>query len=119
MTDKFYRISDLYPDVESIRVDYVIEHKSDIPVDSISGTLQLTGQSAAEISLRCPNRECTRGEIDIYSEVMSVLCHRETEASGKKHCNGLEARDHPGQPCASEVSYHIRVRYHRRGLAQG
>ena len=105
------RIEDVYPRVEKIEIEYLIEHNSFVGYNKKEEKKTLTPQSGMCFVIECLNRECTSIGFDLSQVVSSAIHNHETEVSGTMRCQGKEAPDHPRQSCSGTLKFTIRITY--------
>lgn len=105
------RIEDVYPRVEKIEIEYLIEHNSFVGYNKKDEKWTLTPQSEMYFVIKCLNSECTSIGFDLSQEVSSAIDNHETEVSGTMRCQGKEAPDHPRQSCSGTLKFTIRITY--------
>ncbi len=110
--DKRYKISELFPDVEQIDIEYKLEYKHFVGTKVKNGQALYKPNFAAEFYFKCLNVDCTGCGFDLYSEVASAILH-ETTVRGLKQCGGKEARDYPNCQCPCTMEYVIHVVYRK------
>lgn len=104
-------ISDIYPQVEKIEIDYLKEHNSFLGHNEKEGKCTFTPQSEMYFVINCLNRECTSIGYGLSGVVGSTIRNHETEVSGRMRCQGSEAPDHPEQSCDGSLKYIIKIKY--------
>ena len=96
--DKRYKISELFPDVEQIDIEYKLEYKHFVGTKVKNGQALYKPNFAAEFYFKCLNVDCTGCGFDLYSEVASAI---------------KEARDYPNCQCPCTMEYVIHVVYRK------
>lgn len=108
------RIGEVFPDIESIEIEYHLQHISifgKLEEDKI-WNINLQGQMCFFID--CLNRECSSAGFDLKDEIYTMQREHITEKSDVIHCNGQEAPDHPEQRCGGSLKYTIKICYKRQ-----
>lgn len=105
-----YRISNLWPTVKRIEIDYKISYPCSVMSEVLvkQGTAIYKPDFLPKFQFDCVNDECTGRGFDLYSIVSQMVAHGETTRSGTMKCNGMEAKDHP-YACQSTMVFTIRV----------
>lgn len=105
------RVEQMYPNVESIDIQYVLDHSSFAGKSHEERTWHITPQNEIAFVIGCLNRECTSIGFDLRNVISSAIHSRQTELSGEMDCEGQEAPDHPEQSCDGHLSYTIKIIY--------
>lgn len=107
------RMEQMYPNVDAIDIQYVLDHTSFAGKSHEERTWHVTPQSEIAFVIECLNRECTSIGFDLRSVISSAIHSCKTEVSGEMDCEGQEAPDHPEQSCDGKLSYSIKITYKR------
>lgn len=104
-------ISEVYPEVEQIVIEYAVEHRSAFGIGKDSRTITCAPSHSCIFEVDCLNRECTCGYFNLKEEVWSMVRGKETERTGTMNCKGSEAPDHLYQSCGGSLEYKITIAY--------
>lgn len=104
-------ISEVYPEVEQIVIDYAVEHRSAFGISNDSRKITCAPSHTCVFEVNCLNCECTCGYFNLKDEVWSMVRSKETERTGTMHCKGSEAPDHMYQSCGGNLEYKITIAY--------
>lgn len=104
-------ISEVYPEVKQIVVEYAVEHRSAFGIGKNTRTETWAPSHKCVFEVDCLNRECTCGYFNLKEEVRSMICGKETERTGNTNCKGSEAPDHLYQSCGGSLKYKITIHY--------
>lgn len=105
------RIEERFSNIESIEIEYTIEHRSAFGIQKQEHRCVYKSQFEAFFIIPCINRECSSIGFDLGGEIFSMWRNQQTELSGEMECQGQEAPDHPEQRCGSTLQYTIRINY--------
>lgn len=105
------RVEQMYPNVESIDIHYVLDHTSFAGKSNEERAWHITPQSEVAFVIGCLNRECTSIGFDLRNMISSAIHNRQTEVSGEMDCEGQEAPGHPEQSCDGHLEYAIKISY--------
>lgn len=106
------RIEEIYPNVESIRIEYKITYE-----DAIRGrvskesSVKFSHGEEAYFKFRCANEDCSEKYFDLKQEVSSAVWGN-GKVSGTKRCLGMEAPDHRNR-CPTTMEYSVLVEYRK------
>lgn len=104
-------ISEVYPGVEQIVIEYAVEHRSAFGISHDARTMICTSSHTCVFEVDCLNRECTCGYFNLKEEVWDMVHKKETSRSGEMACEGSEATDHMYQSCGGCLRYQITITY--------
>ena len=105
------RVEQMYPNVESIDIHYVLDHTSFAGKSHEERTWHITPQNEIAFVIECLNRECTSIGFDLRNVISSAIHSRQAEVSGEMDCKGQEAPDHPKQRCDGHLNYAVKIWY--------
>lgn len=105
------RIEQLYPNVEAIDIQYVLDHTSFAGKSHEERTWHVTPQSEIAFLIECLNRECTSIGFDLRNVISSAIHSHQAEVSGEMDCEGQEAPDHPEQSCGGHIIFTVKISY--------
>lgn len=105
-------ISDLWPNVDFIEIDYKATYISAFGVFEKKGTMRCKPDSLAYFYVDCPNNDCTCGYFDLYPQVSDAIAAKSFQVSGVLSCKGDESKDHPNR-CDTKLEYTIAVEYRK------
>ena len=90
-----YRISNLWPTVKRIEIDYKISYPCSVMSEVLAkqGTAIYKPDFLPKFQFDCINDECTGRGFDLHSIVSQMVAHGETTRSGTMKCKGMEAKD--------------------------
>lgn len=104
-------ISEAYPNVNKIVIEYEIEHRSVFGEVNEIHTSAYTPDSESTFIIECLNRECTSGIFDLKDDIFSMVREKSSDYEGEQRCTGSEAPDHMYQSCSGKVKYKIHIDY--------
>ncbi len=105
-----YRISNLWPTVKRIEIEYKISY----PCSATNETMVAQGHAIfqpdflPEFHFDCINEDCTGRGFELYSVVSSMIANKETSRSGRMECKGNESWKY-SHACPSWIEYQVRI----------
>lgn len=110
---QLHYISDYYPTVTSIIINYHQIHRSAFGTTEKENVLNNNTTSRDDFLIDCLNRECTSIGFNLKHIISDMVVHQETYKKGKLDCEGSEAPDHLYQSCGSSLWYNITIKYNK------
>lgn len=110
---QLHNISDYYPTVASIIINYHQIHRSAFGTNDKKNVLNYDTTSRDDFLIVCLNRECTSIGFNLEHIISDMVTHKETYKKGKLDCEGSEAPDHLYQSCGSCLWYNITIKYNK------
>lgn len=105
------RVGDKYPEVSKIAINLSIR----APFEKIEPTVRgfsMGADSMANFTFRCKNTECVDGGFDLSEEIDRVVKDYQTNAHGRRVCQGWDGKSNIGhQRCYYELNFIINVSY--------
>lgn len=105
------KVGKRFPNVEEIRIDYSICHRSAFGISTKNSCSTFNPDSKAFFIIPCINRECSSIGFDFENDIFEMYRNHQTEMVGEKRCEGQEAPDHPEQSCGGHLKYTIKIVY--------
>lgn len=105
------RIGEVFPDIESIEIEYHLQHISAFGKLEEDKIWNVNLQGQMNFFIDCLNRECSSAGYDLKNEIYSMYSNHQTEVSREMKCDGQEAPDHPEQRCGGSLKYTIKITY--------
>lgn len=110
---QLHKISDYYPTVASIIINYHQIYKSAFGTKEKENVLNYVATSRDVFLIECLNKECTSIGFNVEHIISDMVTHKETNKKGKLDCEGSEAPDHLYQSCGSSLWYNITIEYNK------
>lgn len=105
------RIGEVFPDIESIEIEYHLQHISVFGKQEEDKIWNVNLQGQMCFFIDCLNHECSSAGYDLKNEIYSMYSNHQTEVSREMKCDGQEAPDHPEQRCGGSLKYTIKITY--------
>ena len=105
-------VSECFPSVDSIVVDYTITYESAFGCVIDKGCSTYNRESKVVFLYNCRNNDCTGLGFDLFPEIHSSISENKETYSGELKCQGKEAPDH-SNACPTKMEYSIRVVYRK------
>lgn len=105
------QISEVYPDVNKIVIEYEVEHRSVFGEVNEKHISTQYPDFESTFIIECLNRECTSGIFDLKDDIYSMVREKISDYEGEQRCTGSEAPDHMYQSCSGKVKYKIHIDY--------
>lgn len=104
-------ISELYPMVKDITIDYKQVYRSAFGTVAEDKCLHFDSGNRDVFLIECKNRECTCIGYDLKNIIWSMVNRYTETEEGDLECKGSEAPDHLYQRCGSSLHYRIIINY--------